>query len=194
MKYHGMAKIDKMQPTTHCIYFGFYDKNNDAFEETDNERYGLCEKWRTHFLSMQCTVTGMNNRFLCSIFFFFRSFFVRHTHKYITPNNKKSYENKNWECEKKSLPHSFAYRYKNICRLMIILPKFIGPQHCAAFTKIKTWEKLSENTKAVQIAMERNGTTVASSRLLLYVCVVCVYPNKFLSKNKYYLAKNIHWT
>lgn len=69
-------------------------------------------------------------------FFFFRSFFVRHTHKYITPNNKKSYENKNWECEKKSLPHSFAYRYKNICRLMIILPKFIGPQHCAAFTKI----------------------------------------------------------
>lgn len=98
--------------------FGFYDKNNDVFEETDTERCGVCENWRTHKQQV-------------SLFFVSPSLHVRQTHIYhneyakFTPKTRA--ENAKAKARKKSLPHSFAYRYKNICRLMIILPKFIGP-------------------------------------------------------------------
>lgn len=49
--------------------FGFYDKNNDVFEETDTERCGVCENWRTHEQQV-------------SLFFVSPSLHVRQTHIY----------------------------------------------------------------------------------------------------------------
>lgn len=161
-----------MQPTQHTLYViwtPLYDKNNDAFEETDSERYGVCEK----SLSMHCTVTGMNNRFLCS--FLISSFFlpqflcVTHTHTNISHRMRKMHEKKNQmrtrtENAKKNHFHIPLRTDKNICRLMIILPKFIG-QHCAAaFTNLNVGEIVREKKRS-----KCDGTTVASSKLLLRV-------------------------
>ena len=101
--------------------------------QTTSERYGVCEKCLTHFHSTHIVLYFDGDEQQVSLFSFSLSlsalFLVRHTQ--IKRNAWKKQKKNRTKTriareEKKNHFHIPLRTDKNICRLMIILPKFIG--------------------------------------------------------------------